>query len=141
MASRVGGDDGGVDPEPLHRTIPARAEEIAPLRRAVLEYAEHVGVVDPFGVALAVSETVANAVLHAYIEADRPGDIVVHAEAEDDHELVLTVQDAGRGMRPRPDSPGAGLGLPLVAHFAERFEVSDRPDGGTQVCMAFATTG
>jgi serine/threonine-protein kinase RsbW/stage II sporulation protein AB (anti-sigma F factor) len=128
-----------VGPDPLHRTIPARAEEIAPLRAAVLEYARHVGVLDPFGVALAVSETVANAVLHAYIESDKPGDIVVHAEA--DGEFVLTVEDTGRGMRPRPDSPGAGLGLPLVAHFAARFEVCDRPRGGTQVCMAFPTAG
>ena len=133
------GDPGGVGTEPLHRTIPAKPECIAPLRREVQAYAEHAGVLDPFGVALAVSETVANAVLHAYVERDPPGDIVVHAEA--DRELVLTVDDDGRGMKPRPDSPGAGLGLPLVAHFAARFEVSDKPGGGTHVCMAFPTAG
>jgi serine/threonine-protein kinase RsbW len=126
-----------VERTPLHRTIPARADMIAPLRREVQAFAQRAGVLDPYGVALALSETVANAVLHAYAGAERPGEIVVHAEADD--ELVLTVEDRGRGMRPRPDSPGAGLGLPLVAHFAARFEVSDRPDGGTHVCMAFPT--
>ena len=123
--------------EPLHRRIPARPEAIAGLRHEVLEYAEQAGVVDPFGVALAVSETVSNAVLHAYVESDGPGDIIIHVEA--DEELVLTVEDTGRGMRPRADSPGAGLGLPLVAHFADRFEVTDRPGGGTHICMAFPT--
>ena len=122
--------------EPLHRTIPARADAIAPLRREVQAFAQRVGVIDPYAVALAVSETLANAVLHAYAGTD-PGEIVLHAEA--DGELVLTVDDHGCGMRPRPDSPGAGLGLPLVAHFAARFEVSDRPGGGTHVCMAFPT--
>jgi serine/threonine-protein kinase RsbW/stage II sporulation protein AB (anti-sigma F factor) len=121
----------------LHRRIRADPEAIGPLRREVQRYAECVGVVDPFGVALAVSETVTNVVLHAYVGARQNGEIVVNAEREPGNGLRLTVCDSGRGMVPRPDSPGMGLGLPLAAHFAERFEVSDRPGGGTQVFMVF----
>jgi signal transduction histidine kinase len=40
-------------------------------------------------------------------------------------------------MRPRPDSPGAGLGLPIVAALAERMEVEGRPGGGTRLTMTF----
>jgi serine/threonine-protein kinase RsbW/stage II sporulation protein AB (anti-sigma F factor) len=127
-----------VDPEPLHRTIPARAEALAPLRHEVAEYARTVGVIDPFAVALAVSETVTNAILHAYVDAPAPGDVEIHAESVEDGEgLRLTVVDHGRGMKPRTDSPGIGVGLPLVARFAKRFEVTDGPQGGTRVCMVF----
>ena len=124
-------------PEPLHKIIPARAEEIAPLRSAVREYAEHVGITDSFGVALALSETVANAVLHAYVDEPSPGEIMVTAEPQPIRGLRVTVVDHGRGMVPRPNSPGAGLGLPLVAHFADRFEITDFPQGGTQISMLF----
>jgi serine/threonine-protein kinase RsbW/stage II sporulation protein AB (anti-sigma F factor) len=131
-----------VDPEPLHRTIPARAEELGALRHDVTEYARRLGVVDPFAVALAVSETVTNVIVHAYVDAPAPGEVEVRAEPVDDGEaLRLTVVDHGRGMRPRTDSPGIGAGLPLVARFAERFEVCDCPEGGTQVCMVFAAAG
>jgi anti-sigma regulatory factor (Ser/Thr protein kinase) len=42
-------------------------------------------------------------------------------------------------MTPRPDSPGLGLGLPLLAALTERFEVQSRPGGGTRLCLFFAT--
>src|SRR5690606_38165021 len=103
--------------------------------------AEQAGVVDPWAVALAVSETVANAVVHAYADAAEPGEIVVDAACEDGSGVRLTVADSGRGMAPRPDSPGIGVGLPLVTHLADRFEVRDRPDGGTLVSMVFAVAG
>jgi hypothetical protein len=41
-------------------------------------------------------------------------------------------------MHPRADSPGAGLGLPLIAKVAESFSVSAPPGGGTEVSMTFA---
>ena len=41
-------------------------------------------------------------------------------------------------MRPRPDSPGLGLGLPLIAQMAASFEVHERDSGGTEVRMRFA---
>jgi serine/threonine-protein kinase RsbW/stage II sporulation protein AB (anti-sigma F factor) len=131
-----------VEPEPLHKTVPARAEELAPLRHAVAEYARTVGVVDPFGVALALSETVSNAILHAYVDEPDTGDVEVHAEPTDEGEsLRVTVVDHGRGMRPRDDSPGIGAGLPLVSRVAQRFDISEPPGGGTKVCMVFALAG
>jgi hypothetical protein len=41
-------------------------------------------------------------------------------------------------MMPRCDSPGIGVGLPLVATLAEDFQVEARLGGGTSVCMTFA---
>ena len=41
-------------------------------------------------------------------------------------------------MLPRTDSPGLGLGLPLIAQMTESLEVHDRAGGGTEIRMAFA---
>lgn len=142
MCVRANGDAPVVDPEPLHRTISARAEELAPLRRAVADYARSIGVADPFAVSLALSETVSNAIVHAYVEEPAPGDVEVHAEPTDEGSaLRVTVVDHGRGMIPRRDSPGIGAGLPLVSRVTKRFDISKAPDGGTQVCMVFPLAG
>jgi serine/threonine-protein kinase RsbW/stage II sporulation protein AB (anti-sigma F factor) len=52
--------------------------------------------------------------------------------------MEICVCDDGRGMSPRPDSPGLGLGLPIVAALAQRFEVQPRTTGGTRLLMVFA---
>jgi serine/threonine-protein kinase RsbW len=49
----------------------------------------------------------------------------------------MTVQDEGAGIVPRPDSPGLGLGFPLIATVSDRFDVRSRPSGGTQLCVWF----
>ena len=87
-------------------------------------------------VALAVSEAVTNAVTHAYIETDGDGPIEVELLLDDDH-LVVYVRDRGRGMVPRPDSPGLGFGLPLIGRVADRVELSSVDGHGTEVCMRF----
>ena len=132
------GTIGLVGPVPLERRVPAKAEYIAPVRREVVAYAQDHDVVDPHGVALAVSEAMSNAVQHAYLDESDTGEVHVHAVARADDGLVLTVSDEGSGMRPRPDSPGMGVGLPLVATLAESVEVEGRPGGGTCVVMVFA---
>ena len=87
-------------------------------------------------VALAVSEAVTNAVLHAYV-GRLPGDIDITVCPEDD-QLVVSVTDGGSGMMPRLDSPGAGLGLALIATLADSMTTT-RPDrGGLRVGMTFA---
>jgi serine/threonine-protein kinase RsbW len=88
-------------------------------------------------VALAVSEAVTNAVTHAYVETDGDGPIEVELLL-DDHHLVVYVRDRGRGMVPRPDSPGLGFGLPLIGRVADRLELSSVDGYGTEVCMRFA---
>ena len=42
--------------------------------------------------------------------------------------LVVDVRDNGRGMVPRLDSPGLGLGLPLIAQLTDVLEILDRGD-------------
>jgi anti-sigma regulatory factor (Ser/Thr protein kinase) len=86
-------------------------------------------------VALAVSEAVTNAVVHA--DVDRPaGEVRIGLVVETD-EVVFTVEDDRRGLVPRPDSPGLGLGLPLMATVASRVETRVTPAGGTRVCVWF----
>jgi serine/threonine-protein kinase RsbW/stage II sporulation protein AB (anti-sigma F factor) len=104
----------------------------------VTEFAARIGVPQPTldGVRLAVSEAVSNAVLHGYPGATA-GPVTVIAEA-DDGELVISVLDEGGGLAPRADSPGAGLGLPLIAEVAQSVSVG-RGDGGrgTMLRMTF----
>lgn len=84
-------------------------------------------------VKLAVSEAATNALLHGYRGAE--GTIRVEARVGDG-ELLITICDNGPGMSPRPDSPGLGLGLPVIASVVSRLEVLDgRP--GTRLQMAF----
>ena len=85
-------------------------------------------------VALAVTEACTNVVLHAYRDQP-PGLIDVHAVIAD-HELTVSVLDDGVGMTPRPDSPGLGLGLPLISTLTEAAEF-DATANGTTVRLTF----
>jgi serine/threonine-protein kinase RsbW len=121
------------------RTVPAVAENVASLRHAIVGLAEDAGASDTVrtDLALAVGEACANVVVHAYPPGDT-GPLIVQATILDEREIVVTVVDQGQGMTPRPDSPGLGLGLPLIANLSDRLEIQDGPDGvGTQVEMAF----
>jgi serine/threonine-protein kinase RsbW len=124
----------------LKESLPARAASIALLRRAVVVYAGSNGASERQceDIALAVSEALSNAVLHAYVGHDSPGDVGVDAWV-DEHALKVVVRDDGVGMLPRPDSPGLGLGLPLIARMTEHLEVESpgaRP--GMRLRMTFA---
>jgi serine/threonine-protein kinase RsbW len=87
-------------------------------------------------VLLALSEVVTNAVIHGY-RGETGGEVRVEAE-HDDHRLTLSVADRGRGMAPRHDSPGLGLGLPLVGRIAKKVDITAEVGGGTLVSMCFA---
>ena len=124
------------------RTVPAVAENVAALRHAVVGLAETAGADGPVrtDLALAVGEACANVVVHAYPPGDT-GPLIVQAAVVQEREIVVTVVDQGQGMTPRPDSPGLGLGLPLIANLSDRLEIQDGPDGvGTQVEMVFHLT-
>lgn len=123
----------------LSRVWPAVAASVAEARNAVTSFAEAAGATGDAlaAVSLAVSEAVTNAVLHAYLDHPEPGSIEVRARREAET-VVVEVADQGRGMLPRTDSPGLGLGLPLIAQMTESLEVHDRDGGGTEIRMAFA---
>lgn len=127
-------------PDVFERTWPARAEHVADARRAVVSYAIDAGAHPQalFGIELAVSEACTNAVVHGYVEGP-PDTFTVTARRKGPH-LRVVVRDRGRGMVPRPDSPGLGLGLPIITQMASRVEVRVPEEGGVELCMTFPLT-
>jgi serine/threonine-protein kinase RsbW/stage II sporulation protein AB (anti-sigma F factor) len=121
----------------LDLRLPAVPGAASHVRRAV--HAVAAGkVVNDYAVALAVSEAVTNVVVHAYRDRDPddgPGHVHVTVTVEGD-ELLVAVSDEGTGLTPRPDSPGAGLGLPIIATLADRFEARQLSKG-TMVLLGF----
>ena len=115
------------------REAPGRA------RHAVSDYARRCGMHErPLGaLALCVSEAVTNAVLHAYRSDGAAGRVHVRAECHPPEHVRVRVRDEGSGLAPRLDSPGIGLGLPIIAQMADASEIRVPPDGGTEVCMRF----
>ena len=121
----------------LHRSIPADTGAPRVERNAVKDFLRGVGA-DPGAlsdVLLAVSEVVTNCVVHAY--RGQPGGKVDLDARRSGHMLQLSVADGGAGMAPRHDSPGLGLGLPLVGRVAMRVDVTAHAGGGTVVSMSF----
>lgn len=120
-------------------TVPARAMEASGIRRAIGRLGRQAGLgperLSDLG--LAVGEACANVVVHAYVGRE-PG--ILHASATITPEgLVVVIADEGRGLAPRDDSPGLGLGLPLIASLATTLEFRTGPHGGTELRMLFAT--
>lgn len=88
-------------------------------------------------VKLAVSETVTNAVLHAYVGSES-GRVRVRCQG-DGERMIVEVSDEGVGVAARHDSPGVGHGLAMVGAVAQTLAVTSRSDGpGTVVTMSFA---
>ena len=121
------------------RAVP---DAVAHIRHALVGYAETIGATPRTleAIALAVTEAATNSVLHGYVGAP-PGHIAVTAELIDDRRLRVLVADDGRGMTPRPDGPGLGLGLPLITQLAHKVQIGRSADGGTEVRMEFELEG
>ena len=83
-----------------------------------------------------VSEAVANCALHAY--PGTPGRVRVRAELTRDA-LDVVVSDDGVGPAPRVDSPGLGIGVPLMDDFADSVTVD--ANEGTRVTARFELFG
>ena len=95
--------------------------------------------VDRDAIGVVVSEAVTNSVIHAYRDRDRPGDVHVSASLDRDG-VQISIADDGLGLRPRVDSPGVGLGMPLIADLADHVEIS-YADPGTRIAAHFALMG
>jgi serine/threonine-protein kinase RsbW len=87
-------------------------------------------------VAVCVSEAITNVVMHAYRDMTSPGEIDMEAEL-DGASLTVLVRDHGHGLEPRLDSPGLGLGLPLISQFSAGSEIVSPEQGGTEIIMRF----
>jgi serine/threonine-protein kinase RsbW len=120
--------------------LAARAENIAIVRHALGGLGEAFDVPEPklSDIRLAVTEACANVVVHAYPN-DREGPMEIVASKDDDA-LTVLVRDWGRGIGPRPDSPGLGLGLSLIAALAETVQLGHDGQEHTEVRMTFALT-
>ena len=125
------------DVERLELRTQATPAAVPGVRRAIVDFATLHGLGEAPDIALAVSEAVTNAVIHAYRDG-RPGEMRVVACAEADR-LVVVVRDYGCGMSPHPNSPGLGLGLSVIGRLATELNI-ERPDegGGTRLRMSFA---
>jgi stage II sporulation protein AB (anti-sigma F factor) len=121
-----------------HYEFPADSHSVSRARHAVTGFARQHGVPGELlgGIALAVSEACTNVVIHAYRDDAEAGDLSIGLELEE-RSLYIQIRDGGIGMRPRTDSPGLGLGLPLIAMVTDGFAVEPRADGGTELCMRF----
>jgi serine/threonine-protein kinase RsbW len=124
----------------MELTLPARAENIAIVRHAfgALGEAFDVDAQILSDIRLAVTEACTNVVVHAYPDGSE-GPLEVLASLLDE-QLTVLVRDEGHGITPRPDSPGLGLGLPLIASLAESVQLGRDEDERTEVRMTFSLT-
>jgi anti-sigma regulatory factor (Ser/Thr protein kinase) len=117
-------------------SLPARAENVAVVRHAFGGLGEAIPVSEQLlsDIKLAVTEACTNVVIHAYPDTEGPMEV---RAVLGEHELSIVVRDEGRGVVPRADSPGLGLGLPLIATLTESLELGTGEDAATEVRMTF----
>ncbi len=122
----------------MELALAARAENIAIVRYALGGFGEAFAVSESrlSDIRLAVTEACANVVVHAYPDGhEGPMEVVAKL---DEGELTVVVRDWGRGIRPRSDSPGLGLGLSLIAALTDRVQLGHDSEEHTEVRMTFA---
>ena len=118
--------------------LPAAPSAVTQLRRRAVEFASTAGASEEVtqAIALAVSETVTNAVVHAY-DDEEPGQVRLSCHV-DGGRFIVDVADEGAGIGPRSDSAGIGHGLAMVGALVQALDIAPGPDRrGTVVTMAF----
>jgi serine/threonine-protein kinase RsbW len=122
----------------IELALPARAANIAVVRHAFGALGEALALDEQVlsNIRLAVTEACTNVVVHAYPDGEE-GQLEILATLQEE-KLVVVVRDEGPGIGPRPDSPGLGLGLPLIASVTESVQLGrDDGDERTEVRMTF----
>jgi serine/threonine-protein kinase RsbW len=121
----------------IELALPARAANIAVVRHAFGALGEAFAVDEEIlsNIRLAVTEACTNVVVHAYPD-DNEGLLEVAATLRED-KLEVVVRDEGSGIGPRADSPGLGLGLPLIVSLTESVQLGRDVDQRTEVRMTF----
>lgn len=126
----------------FERRAPAVPMQVTRLRAELYAWTEELGL--DLGrrdaVRLAVSEALTNAVVHAFAGRE-PGTLHVVAE-RGEGVLIVRVGDDGIGMGPRHDSPGMGMGVPIIGKLCHAVDLTPGPGGtGTVVRMVFTVPG
>jgi serine/threonine-protein kinase RsbW len=121
----------------MELALPARAANIAVVRHAFGALGEAFAVDEQIlsNIRLAVTEACTNVVVHAYPDGHE-GMLEILATLQE-QKLVVVVRDEGPGIGPRPDSPGLGLGLPLIVSLTESVLLGRDADERTEVRMTF----
>jgi serine/threonine-protein kinase RsbW len=121
----------------MELSLPAKAENIALIRHAFGALGEVLDLDEQLmsDIRLAVTEACSNVVVHAY--AGRTAGPLDVCATLNDGELTVVVRDEGPGITPHPDSPGLGLGLPLIASLADSVQLGQDERERTEVCMTF----
>jgi anti-sigma regulatory factor (Ser/Thr protein kinase)/GAF domain-containing protein len=112
----------------LDLRLPPETATLSAVRRDTRAWLDNLHVADDEAndVVLAVNEAVANAIEHAYAEAD-PQPVQVHGRVEDDL-LVVAVGDEGEWRQPS-DDPTRGRGLPIMRALMDDVAVDRRDEG------------
>jgi anti-sigma regulatory factor (Ser/Thr protein kinase) len=125
--------------EGLRLSLESKPESVGAARRAVADYALGLGVRESRlgDLKTTVTEAGSNVVRHAYPSGE--GTIEIEARPEEEA-LTVIVRDSGVGIRPVlvDKEPCSRLGLGLIAALAERYEIANRPGGGTEVRFTVA---
>lgn len=124
---------------PRRTTYPATGASVGIARRHVVRMARDAGASNDAlaDIELAVSEASTNAVMHAYVPSGERGETFTIAVASEGAHFSVWVTDEGKGGRRIGPSPGAGLGLEIMARLSERLLIGVLEDGRTQVEMRF----
>lgn len=128
----------------LRLHLPAVSGNVPLARHAIVAFAASQGATDELQgtIGLAITEAVANVVVHAYRDRSDPATVTVEADADpDDGDLQIVVADDGLGLSSRYESDGLGMGLGIIADLADDFAIRDRRPRGTEVFMRFALDG
>ncbi len=126
------------DPAPaLRLSLPAQETSVLRVRRAFGDWLTEVdaAVEGLDDLMLAVTETVTNAVEHAY-PPGQPGIVEFAAWLEQDGTLECLVTDHGRWRPPDPATPYRGHGLMVASQVVDQILViARRQEGGTVVTL------
>jgi serine/threonine-protein kinase RsbW len=108
------------------------------VRQALREFLAELDMADDRSeeILLAVNEACTNVVMHAYPDGGVGGGLSVAAR-ESGGQVVVDVCDGGAGISPRVDSPGLGVGLPMIVMLADAVEIDRPAGGGTRLRMSF----
>ena len=111
----------------LELFLPARPDELAPLRRTLNDWLARIGAsqTEAFEVTVSVNEIAANAIEHAYSTSES----LFQVEGSfDGATVVFTVRDSGRWREPRPNGD-RGRGLEMARALMDEVDVAPGPEG------------